>query len=56
MKPYQFVRRLNIATRFANAVLDIVHSKLSNEEKVVAIEQALERQDTELMLWEKENK
>lgn len=56
MKPYQFVRRMSIATRFANAVLDIVHSKLSNEEKVVAIEQALERQDRELELWGEENK
>ena len=56
MKPYQYLRRINIATRFANAVLDILQSKRSLEEKVVAIEQALERQDTELELWGKENR
>lgn len=55
MKPYQFVRRMNIATRFANACLEIVHSKDTLEEKMKKLEQALERQDRELELWGQEN-
>lgn len=56
MKPYRFIQRIHIATNFANAVMDILHSKDTNEVKVNRIEQALERQDAELELWGKDNK
>lgn len=55
VKPYKFIQRIHIATNFANAVMDIIQSKDTNEVKVNRIEQALERQDAELELWAKEN-
>lgn len=54
MKPYEFIQRINLESRFCNAVLDIIHSDDPCEVKVNRIEVALQRHDEELEIWRKQ--